>query len=340
MNALQSPNISSKKNVLLAGRTINPSCYFIMGMDILLYLGLFLISLVVLIWGSDWFVDSAEKIGLGLGISPFIIGVTIVAFGTSLPELASSIAAVFIGESEIVVGNVVGSNITNLLLVLGIVAIVSKQVQFNFRVMDIDTPLLVSSAFFLWFVLRDLAITMPEAILFLVALGVFLISTFKGEEEEDKKERSKISWLTYLILVVAGALVYLGANYTIVAIQKLSEILGIQSGIIALTLVALGTSLPEVVVSVTAARRGKSGIAIGNVLGSNIFNTYAVMGIPALIAPLEIPASILDFSLPLMVAVTVIFGVVCVTHRISRWEGVMFVLFYLYFILELVKDQL
>ena len=310
-----------------------------MGVDMLLYLGMFLISLVVLIWGSDRFVDSAEKIGLGFGISPFIIGVTIVAFGTSLPELASSIAAVFIGESEIVVGNVVGSNITNLLLVLGIVAVVSKQVQLNFRVMDIDIPLLVGSSFFLWFVLQDLAVSLLEAILFLVALAIFLINTFRGDEDEPKQERSKVSWKTYLILVGAGSLVYLGANYTIVSIQKLSDLLGIQSQVIALTLVALGTSLPEVVVSVTAARRGNSAIAIGNVLGSNIFNTYAVMGIPALFAPLTIPPSILDFSLPLMVAVTVLFGIVTVTHRVSRWEGAMFLLFYGYFIIELVKGQ-
>lgn len=299
---------------------------------------MFVASLAALLWASDRFVDAAEKIGLSLGISPFIIGVTIIAFGTSLPELASSIAAVFVGESEIVVGNVVGSNITNILLVLGLVAIVSKSVKLNFRVMDIDIPLLVGSAFLLWFILQDQKVSVIEALLLLVGLVIFLINTFKGEDNEEKSERTKADWKQYVFLVLGAGLVYLGATYTIVAIQQISTILQISSEVIALSLVALGTSLPEVVVSVTAAAKKKSAIAVGNVLGSNIFNTYAVMGIPALMGDLKIPDNILTFSLPFMVAITVLFGIICVSNKISRWEGVMLVLFYCYFFIELVKE--
>ena len=307
---------------------------------IVLYLLMFVGSLAVLLWASDKFVDAAEKIGLALGISPFIIGVTIIAFGTSLPELASSIAAVYINESEVVVGNVIGSNITNILLVLGIVAIVSKTIKLNFRVMDIDIPLLVGSSFLLWFILQDQKVSIIEALLCLGGLVVFLINTFKGDESEEKKERTKAGWKQYLFLILGAALVYVGATYTIVAIQEISNILEISSEIIALSLVALGTSLPEVVVSVTAAAKNKAAIAIGNVLGSNIFNTYAVMGIPALIDDLVIPDNILAFSLPFMVAITVLFGVICVSNKISRWEGVMLVVFYVYFFIELVKGVL
>ncbi len=306
-------------------------------MELLSFIGLFIISIAVLLKGSDWFVDAAERIGLSLGISPFIIGVTIIAFGTSLPELAASIAAVMDGESQIVVGNVIGSNIANILLVLGLVAIVANEVKLKYRVMDIDIPLLVVSALLLWFVLQDLHVSTFEAILFLVALAVFLYNSIEGDEKIKKEDRLKAGWRAYGLLALGGVLVYLGAHYTVVAIEELSTILGIGSEVIALTLVALGTSLPEVVVSITAARRGNTSLAMGNVLGSNIFNTYAVMGIPALMGPLTIPASVVEFSLPLMVGATLLLAIIAVTNRISKWEGVMLFLVYCYFIFETAK---
>ena len=138
--------------------------------------------------------------------------------------------------------------------------------------------------------------------------------------------------------MIAGAgLVYAGAHFTIVAIGEISAGLGINQEIIALTCVALGTSLPEVAVSITAARKGNSAMAVGNVLGSNVFNTFMVMGIPAFIGPLTIPQNILDFSLPFMVGVTVIFALICITPRISKWEGWMLVLFYTFFPLHLFQ---
>lgn len=305
--------------------------------EILMYFGLFIVSLAVLLWASDRFVDAAERIGLSFGVSPFVIGVTIIAFGTSLPELASSIAAVLINESEVVVGNVIGSNITNILLILGVVAVVSKEVRMNFRVMDLDIPLLVGSAFLLWFVLADQKVSFLECLLFLAALVVFLINSFKGGEEESEGERPTATWWHYFMMILGGALVYLGATYTIVAIQRISTLMEIDSEIIALTLVALGTSLPELVVSVTAAAKNKADIAVGNVLGSNIFNAYAVMAIPGLIGDLKIPDNILSFSLPFLVAITVLFSVSTITHKFTRWEGVMLLVFYAFFLLELLK---
>ncbi|MDX1407866.1 MAG: calcium/sodium antiporter, partial [Saprospiraceae bacterium] len=265
-----------------------------MELSLLLYIGLFIASLYVLVKASDWFVSAAEAIGLSLGISPFIIGVTIVAFGTSLPELAASIAAVVSGASEIVVGNVVGSNITNILLVLGLTALFSKKILLDRSAMAIDVAMLIASSFLLWFALTDVRMSPFDIVVFVFGMFIFLMNSISGDKE-DLEDRPRATVRNYLMVVVGAGLVYAGAHFTIVSIQEISTQIGINPEIIALTCVALGTSLPEVVVSITAARRGNSGIAIGNVLGSNLFNTFAVMGIPALIGPLVIPESILGF---------------------------------------------
>lgn len=294
----------------------------------------------MLLKASDWFIDSAEKIGLSLGISSFIIGVTIVAFGTSLPELATSIAAVLSGESELVVANVVGSNITNIALVLGLVAIVVKRIDLEYNIWHIDMPYLWGSAFLLYFVLRDGHVSLFEAFIFFVGIILFLAYSFMNDDEEQGLDRSEASWRDYVLLVLGGLLVWLGADFTIHAITKLSEIANISSEFIGLTIVSLGTSLPEVVVSMNAARKGKTSIAVGNVLGSNIFNTYIVIGASACVGNLVVPQNILDFSLPLMIAMTILFGVAANNKKITRWEGVLFLMFYVYFIGETLATVL
>jgi len=303
----------------------------------ILYFLLFVLSLAVLLRASDWFIDSAEQIGLSLGVSPFIIGVTIVAFGTSLPELATSIASVLSEESEIVIGNVVGSNITNIALVLGLAAIVVGQIELEYNIWHIDMPYLWGSAFLLWFALQDFHFSLFESFLFTAGLVVFLMYSFRDQDSpEEKMERQKAGWKVYALLVLGGALVYLGASYTIFAIKKLSLIAGINPEIIALSAVALGTSLPEVIVSLNAARRGKASIAVGNVLGSNIFNTYIVMGIPSFFGELMVPPDINEMYLPLMIAMTVLFGIMANNRKITRWEGMVLIIFYLFFCAELL----
>lgn len=301
---------------------------------------IFVASLFVLVKGSDWFVDAAEVIGLSLGINSFIIGVTIIAVGTSLPELASSIAAVYSHETEIVLGNVVGSNITNILLVLGIVALFGNVVPLEYNIMDVDMPLLVASSLFLYFALEDLEFSLFEAFLFLAALIGFILNSVKANKFEEVEERPIATYKSYLLLLLGGFLVYLGSRYTVFGLQGMSENLGIGSGILAFTLLALGTSLPEVVVSVTAARKGKAGMAIGNVLGSNMFNTYAVMGIPALMADLAIPASSFQFAVPFMIAVTLMFVVITFSGRINRYEGLVLLLFYIFFLYKMSTSVL
>lgn len=310
-------------------------------MELLTYLGLFVVSLGVLLKSSDWFIDSAEAIGLSLGISPFIIGVTIVAFGTSLPELATSIAAVLSNNSEIVISNVVGSNATNIALVLGLVAIIAKEIKLDYDIWHIDMPFLWGASALLALSVWDLNFSIYESVLFLVGIIVFLAYSFKADEEDTGDEkRKRPPFKTYTLLLIGGILVWLSADYTIFAIKKLSLIAGIDPKVIALTAIALGTSLPEVIVSLNAVRKGKTSIAVGNVLGSNIFNTFVVMSLPSFIGPLNIPPSTLLSALPIMLVLTILFGVMAFNRRITRWEGILLLMFYAFFLLEQFKEYM
>ena len=296
---------------------------------------LFVLSIAVLVFASDKFISAAETIGRSFGISSFIIGVTILAFGTSLPELATSIFAVIDGSSEIVLGNVVGSNITNILLVLGLSVVFSKMLSIDYDVMDVDMPLLFLSAFLLWFSIRDSSFSTFEAFLFLAALIVFLINSIKNSPKEDT-DRPKAALRDYITLILCG--VHFGAEYTVKSLGSIAMDLGVPKAIVSVTALALGTSLPEVVVSISATRRGQHSMAVGNILGSNIFNTYAVMAIPSFFGVLEISDAMMDFHLPFMLVVTALLGIICLSKKISRWEGVMLLIFYAFFLGESVKS--
>jgi cation:H+ antiporter len=301
---------------------------------ILTYVALFVGSLILLLKASDWFVDSSEKIGLSLGVSPFVIGVTIVAFGTSLPELASSIVAVINQESAIVSGNVIGSNVANICLVLGIVAIVSRGIKMDYAVLDVDVPVIVASAVLLWVFCYDGVVDWVDGIFLIALLVVFLINSFRTHKGEDSIKVSA-GWKAYLLLIVGAVGVYFGARYTVMSIQEVSNAMGISSGVIAMSAVALGTSLPEVIVSVAAARKGKPGMAVGNVVGSNIFNSFGVMGIPAFFGDITVPQEEVGLTLPFMIGITVLFAFMATANNVSRWEGVMLVLIYFIFIAQL-----
>ena len=221
-------------------------------MDLLLYLGMFVGALAILVISSDKFIDSAEAIGLSFGISPYIIGVTIIAFGTSLPELATSIASLYAGESSVVVGNVIGSNITNVLLILGLVAFMTRNgIRMQGQmIMEIDMPLLVISAFLLYFTLIDGQLSIFEAVLLFGSLLIFLINSMRTDKNEIDDERPSVDWKQYVWLIVGAAGVAFGADWTMDAVVKLSEIFSIPSEVIAVSMIALGTSLPELVVSI------------------------------------------------------------------------------------------
>lgn len=303
----------------------------------------FVVSLFVLIKASCYFTDSAEKIGLFFGLPAFIVGVTIVSIGTSLPELVSSIFAVLRGSSEIVVGNVVGSNITNIFLILGIVAIVGKRMKIAYELAHVDLPILMGSAFLFAVMIWDGVLTLPEALLLISGIVIYFLYTISSEREhvdvEIKKEmkeklqrKRKLNAKTVVILILSVFFIYIGARYTIESVIELSEMLNVGKDLIAISAVALGTSLPELAVSIVAVRKRKPEIAIGNILGSNIFNTFVVMGIPALFGVLIIPQSILTFGLPMMLIATLLFFFITHKKEITKWEGYLLLLFYVFFI--------
>lgn len=309
-----------------------------MGADLLLQVGIFVGGVVALLWASDKFVDAAERIGLYLGISPFLIGVTIVAFGTSLPELATSVVAVLDGSPGIVIGNVVGSNITNIALVLGLTAVVVKRIDLDANLWKVDIPFLWGSTFLLYFAVSDGDLSVFEAVLFLIGLGIFLGYSLRGKDRPDEGDRPASSWKDFVFLIGGGAIVSLSATFVIGAITEISALLDIAPSVIALSAVAIGTSLPEVAVSLAAARKGKATIAVGNALGSNIFNTFIVMAVPRFFGELAFPPEILTVYLPLMVAMTILLGIMSNNREISRWEGLMLLVFYLWYF-GMIIDQ-
>ena len=307
-------------------------------MSLGIYAIIFVVSLFGLIKGADFFVDSAEKIGLSLGISPFIIGATIVGFGTSLPELASSIASVYAGASEMIVGNVIGSNVFNVAVALALVAIIAGEIEFEKDIMNNDIPMLIFSSFLMYFVLYDLEISIFEAILLLLGVVIFLLYTLKDDEDRvGKDKRPKAIGKDYLLLLVGMGLIYFGAVYTIEAVVYFAEELNVSQNLIGLTVVAFGTSLPEIVVSLTAVKQGNASMAVGNVLGSKIFNTFAVLGIPRFFGKVEVNPEILKFSLPFMVALSLLLATMSISRKITRWEGWLLLLFFGFYLVEVLK---
>lgn len=325
---------------------------------------IFILSLALLVKSADWLVESSEKIAISLKISPFIIGVTIVAVGTSFPELASSIIAVLKGAGEIVTANVIGANITNILLVVGLSAVFARTLIVKRSLIDLDAPLLATTTVLFIFIMWDRKIVFGEGILLLLAFAIYLLYTiFQRREEiitselvevlprgakiqilpsqaerrrkEIKERPSKLNFKVFLFLILGMAGLVVGANYAIESIVNISELLKISTALIAITAMSLGTTLPELSVSVRAALKKKYEIALGNIFGSNVFNLLVVVGIPALIKPLAIADLTFSIGLPFLVVATLFFIISGISRRIHIWEGAMYLLIYILFIIKL-----
>lgn len=311
--------------------------------ELVIWIPVFIVSLLILVKAADYFIEAAEKIGTVLGVNPFIIGVTIVALGTSLPELVTSLIAVTKGSSEIVIGNVVGSNIANFGLVMALVAIFTRKLDLKFEVLIVEIPFFLGSAFLVSIMMGDLVFDRYDAVIACLGMILFLIYTIKGHgygEEEERPSERKLPAATIVVFVLSGAAIYLSAEFNIRSVLKIAEVLHIGTEVVAQTAVALGTSLPELLVSIAAAKRKNIEIAVGNLIGSNIFNSFAVLGIPALIAPLTVPKEIMNFSVPLMLAISLIFFVMMITNKVNRWQGWLLLLSYIFFLVNIVKIAL
>ncbi len=306
--------------------------------ELLIWILVFVVSLIVLIKFSDIFTETAGKIGVSLGFSPFIVGVTIVAIGTSLPELVSSIFAVYQGATEIVASNVIGSNVANIFLIIGVATLLSSPLKITYNLLDVDLPLFVGSAFLLYFTLSDGDFSFGEAILCILAYLIHLTYTIRCGQVEtpempsDGSTQSSYLFKQIIVLLICTACMFLGANFTIQSIIKIADILGIGKELIAISAVALGTSLPELAVTFSASRRGDAEVAIGNVLGSNIFNSLIVMGVPGLFEDLIIPDIIIRDGLPMLLASTLLFFFVTQDKKVTKWEGWLFFVLYAWFI--------
>ena len=259
-------------------------------MGIFIQVVLLIVGFAMLVKGADWFVDGAAGIAVKFGIPQLVVGLTIVAMGTSAPEAAVSITGAANGAADIAVGNVLGSNILNILIILGLTGAITC-VAIQKSTLRIEIPfMLVITAVFAFLGLKDGKIGRIDGIilwvLFIAYLTYLFILAKKGKNnEEEEPEKQKPVWKLILLAVVGAGLVVWGADITVDAATKIALALGMSKRFIGLTIVALGTSLPELVTSVTAARKGNCDIAIGNIVGSNLFNILFVIGTSSLIIP-------------------------------------------------------
>ncbi|HEY0887044.1 MAG TPA: calcium/sodium antiporter [Ramlibacter sp.] len=319
-------------------------------MQLLMFAG----GLLVLIVGATLLVRGASKLALSFGISPLVVGLTVVAFGTSAPELAVSLGAVLDGRVDIAIGNVVGSNVFNVLFILGASALIVPLVV-NIQLIRQEVPIMIGASLLLLLVTLDGRVSRFDAALLsglMLAYTGFLVVQSRGETQAANDEYTQAlapaaasTWdrspLVQAGLIVAGlgALV-LGSQWLVEAAVTFAKALGVSDVIIGLTIVAAGTSLPEVATSITAAVKGERDIAVGNVVGSNTFNILGCVGLSGLAAGgagLTVPPSLLSFDIWVMLAVALACIPVFLSGReIARWEGAVFLLYYVAYVAYLI----
>lgn len=310
-------------------------------MHILIELVLLVVGFVMLIKGADIFVEGAAGIAAKFGIPQLVIGLTIVAMGTSAPEAAVSIAAAFKGTADITIGNVVGSNIMNVLVILGITAvIVVMSVQQSTVRYEIPFVIVVTIVLLVMGTLDGKIGHLDGVILwalFLVYLA-YLFLMAKHKKEEDETQEDNPIWQLVLFVIFGAALIVIGADVSVDAASEIARVIGLSERFIGLTIVAFGTSLPELCTSVVAARKGKADLAIGNIVGSNIFNILFVVGTTALIIPVPFnPAFIIDTAVAVGTAV-LLWLCVLPKKRLTRPAGVVMLLGYVgYFAYLMLK---
>ncbi len=314
---------------------------------------MFLGGLLLLVGGAELLVRGASRLAMAWGISPLVVGLTVVAFGTSAPELAISVRAALAGQGAMAIGNVVGSNIFNVLFILGMAALMSPLVVAE-RVVRLEVPLTVAlSALVLWFA-RDGRLDTVEGGVLLAGLAGYVVFSVvqsrrasavsmtvdDGDSAAPRSADVPTSWIRNTALSLAGlAMLALGANWLVAAAVTAAEFFGVSELVIGLTIVAAGTGLPELVTSVIASLRGQRDIAVGNVIGSNLFNLMGVLGAASVAAPggLEVPPEAFHFDLPIMLVVTFACLPIFFTGGlISRAEGGLLLAYYIAYTLYLL----
>ncbi len=314
-------------------------------MELIKAFGLLLVGFLLLIKGADWFVEGTSKMAIKMHVPEIVVGLTIVAMGTSAPEAAISITAAINNNAGISIGNVVGSNIMNVALILGLSALIAKlpikknTLKIEIPFMVFITAVLCAIGYFMKEINRLAAIVL--VVLFVVFLAYLLWLTKHGEDgvEDVEPLSEKDTFLRLAIISVIGvAAIVVGSDLTVDSATVIAEFFGLSERVIGLTIVAFGTSLPELVTSVTAARRGNTDIAIGNIVGSNIFNILFVLGISGLVSPLPIPFAInfvYDGLIAILVAV-MLFVFSIKTQSLTKVGGGIFLVSYLAYVAYLL----
>jgi cation:H+ antiporter len=302
----------------------------------------FVLGLVALVAGADVLVRGASALAARFGVSPLVVGLTVVAYGTSAPEMAVSVASAYEGNADVAFGNVVGSNIFNVLFILGVSALIAPLVV-GTQIIRKDVPIMIGAALLTYLFGADGKIGRMDGVVFVVlavAYTAWLIQASRREQkaaaeftaefaEPDAKKRPL--WMQIAFIVVGLALLVLGSNWFVDSAIKTAKIFGLSDLVIGLTIVAAGTSLPEVATSIMASIKGEREIAVGNVVGSNIFNVFAVLGVSSVVSPTGIPVapSAQGFDVPVMLAVSIACLPIFLTGKgISRWKGGLFFLYY------------
>lgn len=315
-------------------------------------------GLILLLGGGEFLVRGASRLAASLKVSPLVIGLTVVAFGTSAPELAVSLQAAMGGNADIALGNIVGSNIFNVLFILGVSALVVPLVVSS-QLVRWDVPIMIIISAVLLFCAVDERISRGEGLVLFLGIIAYTGTCIRKSRTESQAVQQEFAqeWPQQvsppnrfgmdLVLIASGLILLVaGARLLVVGAVNVAESLGLSELVIGLTIVAAGTSLPEVMTSIVAAIRGERDIAVGNVVGSNIFNILCVLGLSAVIAPEGVPVSAAAraFDIPVMFVVAIACLPIFFTgHLISRWEGLLFLLYYvaytLYLILQATGSQ-
>lgn len=310
-------------------------------MEILLQVLLLAAGFFFLVKGADWFVDGAAGIAEKFGIPHLVVGLTIVAMGTSAPEAAVSITAALKGNAGITIGNIVGSNILNVLIILGIASVIVP-IAVAESTVRVEIPyMLVITILLLVLGCTGNKIVLWEGVVLWIAFILYLSYLFwmakKNKEEVPEDKEEKPVWMLILFVVTGLAMIMLGSDMAVDAATSIAKSLGLSERFIGLTIVALGTSLPELVTSVSAARKGKADIAIGNIVGSNIFNILFVVGTTALITPVVFESKFIVDTLISAAAGILLWLCVFKDHKLSRMGGILMLVGYAGYFIYLIN---
>ena len=303
-----------------------------------------LIGIIAVLWGADKFTDGAAAIARKMNIPEIVIGLTIVAMGTSAPELFTSVVSALKGSTGLALGNIVGSNIFNSLLIVGAAAAVAP-ISISQATIVKDIPFALVASLLLTAVCLDGNLTRIDSLLLLIGFALFLAYTLQiarnGKTEDSKTEKSQALWKSILFIIIGLGCLIVGSNLFVSGASTVAEQLGVSDAIIGLTIVAGGTSLPELATSIISARKGQSGIAIGNVVGSNVFNILAILGITGFISPMTNLGGITTIDLTMLIlSIILVWAMSFTKYQIERWEGSMLIVIFSFYLGWLIYSTL